>query len=56
MMVKNAKSKILSKKEQCFVTELETWKTKEKFNIIFSMESLYYSVPMEPALEKFSNY
>ena len=52
MMVKNAKSKILSEKENYFVTELETWKTKEKFDIIFSMESLYYSVPMEAALEK----
>ncbi len=52
MMIKNAKSKILSEKENYFVTDLETWKTKEKFDIIFSMESLYYSVPMEPALEK----
>jgi SAM-dependent methyltransferase len=52
MMVKNAKSKTLSKKENYFVTELETWNTTEKFDIIFSMESLYYSVPMEPALEK----
>ena len=52
MMVKNAKSKILSEKENYFVTELETWNTKEKFDMIFSMESLYYSVPMEPALEK----
>jgi len=52
MMIKNAKSKIISNKENYFVTELEKWKTKEKFDIIFSMESLYYSVPMEPALEK----
>ena len=52
MMIKNAKSKLLTKKESYFVTELESWNTKEKFDIIFSMESLYYSVPMEPALEK----
>jgi len=52
LMIKNAKSKSLSEKESYFVTELETWKTKEKFDIIFSMESLYYSVPMESALEK----
>ena len=52
MMIKNAKLKILSEKENYFVTDLETWKTKEKFDIIFSMESLYYSVPMEAALEK----
>ena len=52
MMIKNAISKISSKKESYFVTELESWDTKEKFDIIFSMESLYYSVPMEPALDK----
>ena len=52
MMIKNAKSKILSKKESYFVTELESWDTTEKFDIIFSMESLYYSVPMEFALKK----
>ena len=52
MMIKNAKSKILSKKESYFVTELESWDTTEKFDVIFSMESLYYSVPMESALEK----
>ena len=52
MMIKNAKSKLSSNKESYFITDLETWATKEKFDIIFSMESLYYSVPMEPALEK----
>ena len=52
MMIKNAKSKTSSEKESYFVTELEEWNTKEKFDVIFSMESLYYSVPMEPALEK----
>jgi len=52
MMIKNAQSKISSEKENYFVTELESWNTKEKFDIIFSMESLYYSVPMEPALKK----
>ena len=52
MMIKNAKSKILSEKESYFVTELESWNTTEKFDVIFSMESLYYSVPMESALEK----
>ena len=52
MMIQNAKSKTISDKESYFVTDLEKWITKEKFDIIFSMESLYYSVPMEPALEK----
>ena len=52
MMIKNAKSKTLSEKENYLVTDLETWHTKEKFDVIFSMESLYYSVPMESALAK----
>ena len=52
LMIKNAKSKTSSEKESYFTTELESWNTKEKFDIIFSMESLYYSVPMEPALKK----
>ena len=52
MMIKYAESKISSEKESYFVTELESWNTKEKFDIIFSMESLYYSVPMESALKK----
>ena len=47
-----AKSKISSEKEIYFSTDLETWNTKEKFDVIFSMESLYYSVPMEFALKK----
>ena len=33
-------------------TDLESWNHAGKFDIIFSMESLYYSVPMEPALNK----
>jgi len=52
LMIKNAKSKLSSNKESYFATDLEKWATKEKFDVIFSMESLYYSVPMEPALEK----
>ena len=52
MMIKNAKSKISSKKENYFVTELESWNTKEKFDIIFSMESLYYADSIELALKK----
>ena len=33
-------------------TDLESWKYAGKFDVIFSMEALYYSVPMEPALKK----
>jgi len=51
-MIKKAKIKRISKKEKYFQAELESWRNTEKFDIIFSMESLYYSVPMEPALAK----
>jgi SAM-dependent methyltransferase len=33
-------------------TDLEAWNYSGKFDVIFSMESLYYSVPMESALAK----
>ena len=51
-MIKKAKMKKISKKEKYFQTELESWNNDEKFDVIFSMESLYYSVPMEIALAK----
>ena len=38
--------------EKYACTDLESWNYAGKFDIIFSMESLYYSVPMEPALAK----
>ncbi len=51
-MIKNAKSKRISKKEKYYNATLESWKNSIKFDTVFSMESLYYSVPMEPALAK----
>ena len=51
-MIKIAKTKQTSKKENYFVTDLESWKYSHKFDIVFSMESLYYSVPMESAINK----
>ena len=51
-MIKKAKMKKASKKEKYFHGELESWKNTIKFDVVFSMESLYYSVPMEPALAK----
>jgi len=51
-MVKRAISKQALKKEKYVCTDLESWNYTGKFDIIFSMESLYYSVPMEPALAK----
>ena len=51
-MISKANKTKISDKEQYFTTELETFKFSKKFDVIFSMESLYYSVPMEPALTK----
>ena len=51
-MIKIAVSKLTSKKEKYTCTNLESWNYTGKFDVIFSMESLYYSVPMEPALNK----
>jgi len=52
VMIKKAKEKKISKKESYFTTNLESWRYTGKFDVIFSMEALYYSVPMEPALTK----
>ena len=50
-MIKRAISKYGFKKGKiCTCTNLESWNYAGKFDVIFSMESLYYSVPMEPAL------
>ena len=51
-MIKKAKEKKTSEKQAYLTTDLESWKHAGKFDIIFSMEALYYSVPMEPALKK----
>ena len=51
-MIKKAKSNQDSKKENYYCTDLESWNYGGKFDVIFSMESLYYSVPMESALAK----
>jgi SAM-dependent methyltransferase len=51
IMIQKAKTKKITNKEHYFQTELESWVYKDKFDVIFSMESLYYSVPMEHALK-----
>ena len=51
MIVQSIK-KIESKKEKFIHTDIESWKYKGKFDIIFSMESLYYADSIEKALEK----
>ena len=49
-MIKRAESKRASKKEKYTCTNLESWNYAGKFDVVFSMESLYYSVPMETKL------
>jgi len=51
-MIKNANSKKTSAKEHYFKIDLKSWKYRGKFDYVFSMESLYYSVPMEPQIRK----
>ena len=51
-MIKNAKSKSKSKKEEFIVTDLESWKYRGKFDYVFSMESIYYSKSVEDAVMK----
>ena len=43
-MIKRAVSKRTSKKEKYACTDLESWNHAGKFDIIFSMESLYLSL------------
>ena len=51
-MINKSKEKKTSEKEAYFTTDLESWKYAGKFDVVFSMEALYYSVPMEPELKK----
>ena len=51
-MITNAKSKRKSSKENYFHGDIASWGYRGKFDYIFSMESLYYSIPMEPSLQK----
>ena len=51
-MISKANSKKKSSKEFYYNTDIQSWKFRGKFDYIFSMESLYYSSPMESALKK----
>jgi trans-aconitate methyltransferase len=51
-MITKAKSYKKSAKEHYIHTEIQKWKYSKKFDCIFSMESLYYSLPMESSLQK----
>ena len=52
VMIQKAKNKRVLEKEHYFTADLKSWQQTRKFDVIFSMESLYYSVPMEIALQK----
>ena len=51
-MIKNAKSKSKSQKEEFVVTDLENWNHRGKFDYVFSMEAIYYSESVEDAVKK----
>ena len=51
-MIENAKEKSISKKEKFIQTDIESWRTKEEYDYVFSIESLYYSDSVENALKK----
>ena len=54
-MIQIALDNKLSNKEDYFVEDIEKWRHKGKFDIIFSMESLYYAESIENALKKIYN-
>lgn len=51
-MIMQARKKIKSKKEEYIHADIESMKNREKFDFIFSMESLYYVDSIEIALKK----
>jgi len=51
-MVLKAKLEKKSPNESYVISDIISWKYRGKFDYIFSMESLYYSSPMESALKK----
>ena len=51
-MIERAKKKKQFQKEEYVLGDLLDWETEERFDVIFSMEALYYAVPMEPAVDK----
>lgn len=51
-MIVQATKKIENSKEKFIHTDIESWQFKGRFDVIFSMESLYYADSIEIALEK----
>jgi arsenite methyltransferase len=51
-MIKKANSKKKSLKELYLKEDIQSWKSRSKFDYIFSMESMYYLSSMESGLKK----
>lgn len=51
-MIKHARVLKTSTKQHFLHTDLITWNTRKRFAVIFSMEALYYIIPVEPAIKK----
>ena len=51
-MIIQAKKKTVNNKEKFINTDIESWDYKGKFDLIFSMESIYYADSIEKALKK----
>lgn len=51
-MIKCAKKYKNSSKQHFLRTDLLAWNTQKRFDVIFSMEALYYIVPVEGAVHK----
>jgi predicted TPR repeat methyltransferase len=55
MMIRQARALQNSKKQHFLHTDLLAWNTRKRFGVIFSMEALYYIIPVEPAIAKIYN-
>ncbi|MGH1566538.1 MAG: class I SAM-dependent methyltransferase [Nitrosopumilus sp.] len=51
-MINQAKKKTVNNKEKFIHTDIESWGYKGKFDLIFSMESIYYVDSIEKVLKK----
>ncbi|MFQ5940582.1 MAG: class I SAM-dependent methyltransferase [Nitrososphaerales archaeon] len=51
-MIRQAKALQNSEKQRFVRTDLIRWAPRKRFDVILSMEALYYIVPVEPAINK----
>ncbi len=49
-MIQNAKKRAYSAKESYVATDVESWRHRGKFDLVFSMEALYYADSVDEAL------